>query len=55
MPWYLSQPFNASFWSFPLAYRPWQPRVCIWDKAVRGFHAIAVPLFIFTNALLVRT
>ncbi len=33
MPWYLSQPFNASFWSFSLAYLHWQPPVCIWGVA----------------------
>ncbi|VED14478.1 potassium-tellurite ethidium and proflavin transporter [Escherichia coli] len=33
MPWYLSQPFNASFWSSRSAYLHWQPPVCIWGVA----------------------
>ncbi|MCS5873451.1 hypothetical protein LN650_14710 [Klebsiella pneumoniae subsp. pneumoniae] len=61
MPWYLRQPFNASFWSFSFgifraghhrsASRPGQGR--------RLFHHLAMPLFIFSNLvvglLLLRT
>lgn len=61
MPWYLLQPFNASFWSFSFG---------ISALATTGlhlghthpdgfFHTLAIPLFIFTNLiigiLLIRT
>lgn len=61
MPWYLRQPFNASFWSFSFG---------ISALAATGLHlghasgdgfftALAIPLFIFTNViialLLIRT
>lgn len=60
MPWYLRQPFNASFWSFSFGIsalattglhlgQPWR----------RLFHHLAMPLFIFSNLvvglLLLRT
>lgn len=61
MPWYLRQPFNASFWSFSFG---------ISALATTGlhlgyqhpdgfFHTLALPLFLFTNLivglLLIRT
>lgn len=60
MPRYLSQPFNASFWSFRSAFPRWRPRGYLGHGSESGlFHILAVPLFIFTNAiialLLVRT
>lgn len=61
MPWYLSQPFNASFWSFSFGVSALATTgLHLGQSSPTGFfHAIAVPLFIFTNAiigwLLVRT
>ncbi|MFP1495915.1 hypothetical protein ACLB1Q_06095 [Escherichia coli] len=60
MPWYLSQPFNASFWSFSFAYPPATTGLHLGSGSDNGFfHTLAVPLFIFTNfiiaILLIRT
>ncbi|CAM8676953.1 MULTISPECIES: dicarboxylate transporter/tellurite-resistance protein TehA [Leclercia] len=61
MPWYLSQPFNASFWSFSFGISALATTgLHLGQSSPSGFfHAIAIPLFIFTNAiialLLVRT
>jgi tellurite resistance protein len=61
MPWYLSQPFNASFWSFSFGVSALATTgLHLGQSSPDGlFHAIAIPLFIFTNAiialLLVRT
>lgn len=61
MPWYLSQPFNASFWSFSFGVSALATTgLHLRQSSPSGFfHAIAIPLFIFTNAiialLLVRT
>lgn len=61
MPWYLSQPFNASFWSFSFGVSALATTgLHLGQSSPSGFfHAIAVPLFIFTNIiiamLLVRT
>lgn len=61
MPWYLSQPFNASFWSFSFGVSALATTgLHLGQSNPSGFfHAIAVPLFIFTNViigmLLVRT
>ncbi|MGG2078494.1 dicarboxylate transporter/tellurite-resistance protein TehA [Lelliottia nimipressuralis] len=61
MPWYLSQPFNASFWSFSFGVSALATTgLHLGQSSPSGFfHAIAVPLFIFTNCiialLLVRT
>lgn len=61
MPWYLSQPFNASFWSFSFGVSALAATgLHLGQSSPSGFfHAIAIPLFIFTNAiialLLVRT
>ena len=61
MPWYLSQPFNASFWSFSFGVSALATTgLHLGQSSPSGFfHAITIPLFIFTNAiialLLVRT
>ncbi|WP_039028637.1 dicarboxylate transporter/tellurite-resistance protein TehA [Leclercia adecarboxylata] len=61
MPWYLVQPFNASFWSFSFGVSALATTgLHLGQSSPSGFfHAIAIPLFIFTNAiialLLVRT
>lgn len=61
MPWYLSQPFNASFWSFSFGVSALATTgLHLGYSSESGlFHILAVPLFIFTNAiialLLVRT
>ena len=61
MPWYLSQPFNASFWSFSFGVSALATTGLHLGQSIPSgfFHAIAIPLFIFTNAiialLLVRT
>ncbi|CHB47230.1 tellurite resistance protein TehA [Salmonella enterica subsp. enterica serovar Typhi] len=61
MPWYLSQPFNASFWSFSFGVSALTTTgLHLGHGSESGFfHILAVPLFIFTNAiialLLVRT
>lgn len=61
MPWYLSQPFNASFWSFSFGVSALATTGLHLGHASESgfFHTLAVPLFIFTNAiialLLVRT
>ncbi|QGG08185.1 dicarboxylate transporter/tellurite-resistance protein TehA [Enterobacter cancerogenus] len=61
MPWYLSQPFNASFWSFSFGVSALATTgLHLGHSSSSGFfHAIAIPLFIFTNIiiamLLVRT
>lgn len=61
MPWYLAQPFNASFWSFSFGVSALATTgLHLGQSSPSGFfHAIAIPLFIFTNAiialLLVRT
>ncbi|HBZ6302420.1 TPA: TDT family transporter [Salmonella enterica subsp. enterica serovar Infantis] len=61
MPWYLSQPFNASFWSFSFGVSALATTgLHLGHGSESGlFHILAVPLFIFTNAiialLLVRT
>lgn len=61
LPWYLSQPFNASIWSFSFGVSALATTgLHLGQSSASGFfHAIAVPLFIFTNGiialLLVRT
>ena len=61
MPWYLAQPFNASFWSFSFGVSALASTgLHLGHASPSGlFQAIAVPLFIFTNLiiafLLVRT
>lgn len=58
---YLSQPFNASFWSFSFGVSALATTgLHLGHGSESGlFHILAVPLFIFTNAiialLLVRT
>ncbi|MDR9890412.1 dicarboxylate transporter/tellurite-resistance protein TehA [Pseudenterobacter timonensis] len=61
MPWYLSRPFNASFWSFSFGVSALATTALHLGHASPSgfFHTLAIPLFIFTNAiialLLVRT
>lgn len=61
MPWYLKQPFNASFWSFSFGVSALATTgLHLGQAATSGFfHTLAIPLFIFTNAiiafLLIRT
>jgi len=54
MPWYLSQPFNASFWSFSFGVSALATTgLHLGQSSPSGFfHAIAIPLFIFTNAII---
>ncbi|HDK6044021.1 TPA: TDT family transporter [Klebsiella pneumoniae] len=61
MPWYLRQPFNASFWSFSFGISSLATTGLHLGQA-RGdgfFHHLAMPLFIFSNLvvglLLLRT
>lgn len=55
MPWYLSQPFNASFWSFSFGVSALATTgLHLGHSSASGlFHVIAIPLFIFTNAIIV--
>ena len=61
MPWYLSQPFNASFWSFSFGVSALATTgLHLGHGSESGFfHTLSIPLFIFTNfiiaLLLVRT
>ncbi|WP_426448920.1 dicarboxylate transporter/tellurite-resistance protein TehA [Siccibacter colletis] len=61
MPWMLSQPFNASFWSFSFGVSALASTgLHLGHHSPAGFfHVLAIPLFIFTNLiialLLVRT
>lgn len=61
MPWMLSQPFNATFWSFSFGVSALASTgLHLGHHSLAGFfHALAIPLFIFTNLiialLLVRT
>lgn len=55
MPWYLSQPFNASFWSFSFGVSALATTgLHLGQSSPSGFfHVIALPLFIFTNVIIV--
>ena len=61
MPWYLRQPFNASFWSFSFGVSALATTgLHLGHGSESGFfHTLAIPLFIFTNfiiaLLLIRT
>ena len=61
MPWYLKQPFNASFWSFSFGISALASTGLHLGHASDSgfFHNLALPLFIFTNViialLLIRT
>ncbi|KAG6337303.1 hypothetical protein ID866_1810 [Astraeus odoratus] len=54
LPWYVSQPFNASFWSFSFGVSALATTgLHLGHGSSSGFfHAIAVPLFIFTNLII---
>ncbi|HHG8774408.1 TPA: dicarboxylate transporter/tellurite-resistance protein TehA [Raoultella planticola] len=61
MPWYLRQPFNASFWSFSFGISALASTgLHLGHRRPDGFfHFLSIPLFVFTNLiialLLVRT
>ncbi|HHE5808788.1 TPA: dicarboxylate transporter/tellurite-resistance protein TehA [Klebsiella michiganensis] len=61
MPWYLRQPFNASFWSFSFGISALATTgLHLGHQHPDGFfHTLALPLFLFTNLivglLLIRT
>ncbi|WP_159870147.1 MULTISPECIES: dicarboxylate transporter/tellurite-resistance protein TehA [unclassified Raoultella] len=61
MPWYLQQPFNASFWSFSFGISALATTgLHLGHSQPNGFfHFLAIPLFVFTNLiiglLLIRT
>ena len=61
MPWYLRQPFNASFWSFSFGVSALATTgLHLGHQHPDGFfHTLALPLFLFTNLivglLLIRT
>ncbi|HBT4787188.1 TPA: dicarboxylate transporter/tellurite-resistance protein TehA, partial [Klebsiella variicola subsp. variicola] len=61
MPWYLRQPFNASFWSFSFGISALATTGLHLGQARADgfFHHLAMPLFIFSNLvvglLLLRT
>lgn len=54
MPWYLTQPFNASFWSFSFGISALATTGLHLGHANHTgfFHALALPLFIFTNVII---
>lgn len=54
MPWYLSQPFNASFWSFSFGVSALASTGLHLGHALDSgfFHTLSVPLFIFTNLII---
>lgn len=54
MPWYLQQPFNASFWSFSFGVSALATTgLHIGHMRPDGFfHTLSVPLFIFTNIII---
>lgn len=54
MPWYLSQPFNASFWSFSFGVSALATTgLHLGQSSPSGFFpALAAPLFIFTNIII---
>lgn len=55
LPWYMKQPFNASFWSFSFGVSALASTGLHLghDSSAGFFPALAVPLFIFTNAIIV--
>jgi tellurite resistance protein len=54
MPWYLQQPFNASFWSFSFGISALATTgLHLGHSQPNGFfHTLAIPLFIFTNLII---
>lgn len=54
MPWYLQQPFNASFWSFSFGISALAATgLHLGHGQPSGFfHTLAIPLFIFTNLII---
>ncbi|MDJ1653658.1 dicarboxylate transporter/tellurite-resistance protein TehA, partial [Raoultella sp. Ech2A] len=54
MPWYLQQPFNASFWSFSFGISALATTgLHLGHSQPNGFfHFLAIPLFVFTNLII---
>lgn len=54
LPWYLTQPFNATFWSFSFGVSALATTgLHLGHSAPSGFfHTLALPLFIFTNLII---
>jgi tellurite resistance protein len=54
MPWYLRQPFNASFWSFSFGISALASTgLHLGHSQPSGlFHYLSIPLFIFTNLII---
>lgn len=54
MPWYLQQPFNASFWSFSFGISALATTgLHLGHGQPHGFfHTLAIPLFIFSNLII---
>ena len=54
MPWYLRQPFNASFWSFSFGISALASTgLHLGHSQPNGFfHYLSIPLFIFTNLII---
>lgn len=54
LPWYLTQPFNATFWSFSFGVSALASTgLHLGHSAGPGFfHTLALPLFIFTNLII---
>lgn len=54
MPWYLMQPFNASYWSFSFGLSALASTALHLSHSTNDglFTAIALPLFIFTNVII---
>lgn len=55
IPWYMSQPFNATFWSFSFGVSALATTgLHLGHSAGAGFfHALALPLFVFCNLIIV--
>lgn len=53
-PWYLAQPFNPSFWSFSFGVSALATTALHLGHAATGgiFYVLALPLFIFSNAII---
>lgn len=54
IPWYLAQPFSASFWSFSFGLSALATTALHFSQGSNDglFHVIALPLFIFSNAII---
>lgn len=54
MPWYMRQPFNASFWSFSFGISALATTALHLSVGEQDglFAALAVPMFVFTNVVI---